>query len=139
MLDLSKPRHAQVAGKLRSSLIVWLSTVRPDGKAHLVPVWYLWDGEHVYIFSKPDQKIRNLQQNKSVMLGLDGTEGGENPIMIMGEAELLPHGEITPAMPAYEEKYAQQLAENNWTGESMGQSYTEPIKITPTKYLFFGQ
>jgi PPOX class probable F420-dependent enzyme len=139
MLDLTKPRHASVEQRLRSDVMIWLSTVRPDGKAHLVPVWFLWDGEYFYIFSKPDQKFRNLQQNKSVMLGLDDTEGGDNPIMVTGEAELLPHGEVTPAMPAYAEKYAAQLRRYNWTGESMGQEYTEAIRIRPIKALFYGK
>ncbi len=135
MLDLSNPRHTHVDERLRSDLMIWLSSVKPDGKAHLVPVWFLWDGEHVYIFSKPDQKIHNLQQNKSIMLGLDDTREGSDPILIAGEAELLPPGEVTPAMPAYEEKYAEKFARYNWTGELMGKEYTEAIKITPSKIL----
>jgi hypothetical protein len=59
--------------------------------------------------------------------------------MIAGEAELLPQGSVTPAMPAYEEKYARQLAQYKWTGESMGQEYTEPIRIKPSRFIFFGQ
>ncbi len=133
MIDTSNPRHVHVDERLRSDLMLWLSTVKPDGKAHLVPVWFLWDGAHVYIFSKPDQKVRNLQHNKSVMLGLDDTHGGDDPIMITGEAELLPPGTVSPAMPAYEEKYAAKLAEFNWTGESMGKEYSEAIRITPSK------
>lgn len=135
MLDLSNAKDRHVDERLRSDLMIWISTVKPDGGAHLVPVWFLWDGEHVYIFSKPDQKIRNLQQNKSVMLGLDDTKGGNDPIMITGTAELLPHGEVTPAMPAYEEKYAERFAQYHWTGELMGKEYSEPIRITPRKIL----
>ncbi|MEO5952982.1 MAG: pyridoxamine 5'-phosphate oxidase family protein [Chloroflexia bacterium] len=119
--------------RLRSDLMIWLSSVKPDGKAHIVPVWFLWDGTYIYIFSKPDQKIRNLQHNTSVMLGLDDTHGGDDPILITGEAELLPSGTVSPAMPAYEEKYAAKFAAFNWTGESMGKSYSEAIRITPSK------
>lgn len=133
MIDTSNPVHVHVDERLRSDLMIWLSSVKPDGKAHLVPVWFLWDGEAVYIFSKPDQKVRNIKHNTSVMLGLDDTDGGEDPIMITGEAEILPPGVISTASPAYEEKYAAKLAEFNWTGESMSKAYTEAIKITPTK------
>jgi len=115
--------------------MLWLSTVKPDGKAHLVPVWFLWDGETFLIFSKPDQKIRNLKQNTSVMLGLDDTHGGADPILFTGVAELLPPGEVTPSMPAYAEKYAARFAEYKWTGESMGKVYSEAIRITPDKLL----
>ena len=115
--------------------MLWLSTVRPDGKSHLVPVWFLWDGDTFLIFSKPDQKIRNLQHNTSVMVGLDDTKGGSDPIMFTGVAEILPSGEVTPALPAYAEKYAARFAEYGWTGEFMGKSYSEPIRITPLKLL----
>jgi PPOX class probable F420-dependent enzyme len=136
MLDLTNPRHAHVDERLRSNVIIWLSTVRPDGRPHVVPVWFLWTGEYFLIFSKPDQKIRNLKQNTAVMLGLDDTKDGDDPIMITGEATLLPHGEVTSALPAYAEKYATQLARYNWTGESMAQEYTEPIKIAPNKLIY---
>lgn len=132
-MDASNPRHVHIDERLRSDLMIWLSSVKPDGKAHLVPVWFLWDGTYIYIFSKPDQKVRNLQHNTSVMLGLDDTDMGEDPIFFAGEAELLPPGVASTNMPAYVEKYAQKLAEFNWTGESMSKSYTEAIRITPGK------
>jgi PPOX class probable F420-dependent enzyme len=134
-IDTADPKYARIDARLRSDLMLWLSTVRPDGKAHLVPVWFLWDGDTFLIFSKPDQKVRNLQHNTSVMVGLDDTDAGEDPIMFTGVAEILPPSEVTPALPAYAEKYAAKLAESGWTGESMGKSYSEPIRITPLKLL----
>jgi PPOX class probable F420-dependent enzyme len=133
LLDLSKPRHARADQRLRSELMMWISTVRPDGRPHLVPVWFLWDGERVIIFSKPDQKIRNLKQNPQVVLALDDTDGGEDVVLIDGEATLPERGTLSPAMPTYAEKYAAKLAAANWTGESMGEEYTEPIVVRPTR------
>ncbi|MEO6458138.1 MAG: pyridoxamine 5'-phosphate oxidase family protein, partial [Chloroflexia bacterium] len=120
--------------RLRNDLMIWLGTVRPDGRPHLVPVWFLWDGERILIFSKDDQKIRNLGSNKRVMLALDDTKGGDDVVMVEGEATLPERGGVTPALPAYVEKYAAKLAQFGWTGESMGREYTEPISITPTKF-----
>jgi PPOX class probable F420-dependent enzyme len=136
MLDLTNKRAAHVDARLRSDLMLWLSTVKPDGTPHIVPVWFLWDGEFFYIYSKPDQKIRNLQQNNAVMLALDDTKGGSDPIWVSGEAALLPREEALTTKPAYVSKYQTLLDRSNWTGESMAQDYTEPIKITPRK--FFG-
>ncbi len=133
-LDLSQPRHAHADERLRNDLMIWLGSVRPDGRPHLVPVWFLWDGDRILIFSKNDHKIRNLQNNQRVMLALDDTKGGDDVVMVEGEAALLERGSVTPALPAYEEKYAAKLAQFNWTGESMGREYTEPISITPTKF-----
>lgn len=40
---------------------IWLSTTRPDGRPHAVPVWYIWDGRYLYFISaRKLQKSRNL-------------------------------------------------------------------------------
>jgi PPOX class probable F420-dependent enzyme len=140
-LDLSQPSHVRADVRLRNEPIAWLGTVRPDGRPHFVPVWFLWDQATVQatvlVFSKNDQKIRNLRGNKHVVLALDNTESGDNVVVIEGEATLLEHGSVTPALPAYTEKYAIMLAQFGLTGESMGQEYTEAIRITPTVFRVY--
>ncbi|MEO8287844.1 MAG: pyridoxamine 5'-phosphate oxidase family protein [Chloroflexota bacterium] len=133
MLDLSNEKHAHIDERLRSNVILWLSSVKPDGTPHIVPVWFLWDGDTILIFSKPDQKIRNLRQNRAVMVALDDSKDGDDPIMLAGEATLLPRDEATAADPAYVAKYKSQLDSYNWTGESMSKEYSEPISIRPTR------
>jgi len=134
LLDLSKPKHMRADERLRNDLMAWLSTVRPDGRPHLVPIWFLWDGATLLVFSKNDQKIRNLQRSPQAIVALDDTEGGDDVVMIEGDVTLPERGSVTPALPAYAEKYASKLAEFGWTGESMAQEYTEPIRITPTRF-----
>jgi PPOX class probable F420-dependent enzyme len=131
--DTSKPAHVHALERLQRDIIVWLSTVRPDGRPHLVPVWFLWDGQTILIFSKPDQKIRNLRQNPAVMLGLDDTDTGEDVVLVEGTAELLAAGQAAPTLPAYAAKYTPKLTEMGWTPASMATEYTEPIRITPTR------
>jgi PPOX class probable F420-dependent enzyme len=131
--DPSKPAHIHALERLQRDIIVWLSTVRPDGRPHLVPVWFLWDGQTILIFSKPDQKIRNLRQNPAVMLGLDDTDTGEDVVLVEGTAELLAAGQAAPTLPAYAAKYTPKLTEMGWTPASMATEYTEPIRITPTR------
>ena len=60
---------------LTSEPVVWLSTVRPDGAPHLVPIWFTWDGTSLLVFSKPGaQKVRNLRANPVAMLALGEPE-----------------------------------------------------------------
>ena len=74
---------------LEKEPVVWLSTVRPDGNPHLVPIWFWWDGEAVLVFSKPNaQKVRNLRANPSVMLALGDAEEDFDVGMLRGRAEL---------------------------------------------------
>jgi len=134
-LDGSHARDAHIAQRLRDDLIVWLATVRPDGRPHLAAVWFLWDGETVLIFSKPNQKMRNLRTHPQVTLALDDTQGGDDPLVIEGTATLLPQGAITPELEAYAKKYAGQFAAMKWTPAQMAQSYTESFRITPTRFI----
>jgi len=106
MLDLTKERDAHIDERLRGELMMWLSTVRPDGRPHLVPVWFLWDGETILIFSQPNQqKLRNLQHNPDVVVALDTAGQGDDVVMIEGKAELLDDPRVSTVLPAYAEKY----------------------------------
>lgn len=138
-LDLTQERDQQVAARLRSELIIWLSTVRPDGRPQIAAVWFYWDGEYIYIFSIPNnQKVRNLRSNQNVALALEDTKGGDDPITIEGTAELLSDGSVNTTMPAYAEKYAALLASMKWTAETMAKEYSQPIRIKPTRFIAFG-
>src|SRR5207342_2058479 len=55
---------ARILRFLEQEPVVWLSTVRPDGVPHLVPIWFWWDGEALLVVSKPNaQKVLNLRAN----------------------------------------------------------------------------
>ena len=136
MLDLTKERDAHIDERLRAELMMWLSTVRADGRPHLVPVWFLWDGRSILIFSRPNQqKLLNLRHNPNVVVALDTAGQGDDTVMFEGKAELLDDPRVSAALPAYAEKYKQRLALYGWTGEAMAQDYSQAIRITPTKFF----
>ncbi len=138
MLDLSRPEYAHAAERLRDDPMIWLSSVRPDGRPHIVPVWFLWDGTAVVIFSKPDnQKIRNLRQNANVVLALDDTHTGADVVMIEGQAELVSDASVTAATPAFAAKYADRIARLFGDPQGMVASYSQAIRVTPTKLLSY--
>src|SRR5437762_2879542 len=88
-LDLNDAKEARWAGRLRDDLIVWFTSVRADGRPHSFPVWFWWDGATILVYSRPGQKIRNIQQNPAVVLTVDDTKGGEDVVIIEGQAELV--------------------------------------------------
>jgi nitroimidazol reductase NimA-like FMN-containing flavoprotein (pyridoxamine 5'-phosphate oxidase superfamily) len=52
--------------RLRDDPVVWLSSVQADGRPHLVPVWFHWDGERIVAFSKPNaRKVENLRDSRA--------------------------------------------------------------------------
>jgi PPOX class probable F420-dependent enzyme len=130
MSEVSFNEH--VTARLHAEPIIWLSSVRPDGRPHLVPVWFLWDGSTILIFSKADQKIRNIRQNQHVSLALNANDHGEDIVIIDGLAAIS-SGDASPAMPAYTAKYAELLVRLGYSGEQMGEVYNQVIRVTPTK------
>ena len=65
-----------IDAQLRAHRSVWLSTTRPDGRPHAMPVWYWWDGTALYfITARTTQKARNLaSSNQVVVHGWDGDD-----------------------------------------------------------------
>ena len=131
LIDLADPKGRRIDELLRTEIIAWFATVRPDGRPHLAPVWFLWEGDGILVFSKPGVKVNNLKHNARVSLGIGDAHGSN--VLIEGEATLLNPGEITTAMPPYAEKYADYFNQYGWTGESMSKEYSQPIRIRVTK------
>src|SRR5439155_22006403 len=74
------------------------------GRPDAVPVWFWWDGEHVYFSTKADsRKARNLTQRPHVVVH---NGDGADPIIIKGEAQAVDDaGELERIDRAYAEKY----------------------------------
>ena len=63
--------RASILDALEHEQVVWLSTTRPDGGPHVVPLWFVWDGRSIVAFSKPHaQKVRNLRADPRVMVAV---------------------------------------------------------------------
>ena len=138
MLDLTDSKGAHIDQRLRAEPIIWLSSVRPDGRPHLVPVWFLWDGAAMLIFSKPAaQKVRNLRHNPQVVLALDSADEGEDVVLLEGRAELLGDGAPRSTLPQYAEKYAALMTRIGITAASMAAEYTQAIRVTIDRLVEF--
>ena len=55
--EMSVFLQPHVEERLRSNEMIWLVTVRRDGRPHSIPVWFLWESATLLIFSK-----RNAQK-----------------------------------------------------------------------------
>jgi PPOX class probable F420-dependent enzyme len=121
---------------LESEPIVWLSTVRPDGTPHLVPIWFSWDGERLFVASKPEaRKVRNLRENPKLMLALGEPDDDFDVGLVEAEAEL--PGETTEELlPAgHFDKYRERMAMIGLDEATYVRQYSQPILIKPTRFL----
>ncbi|MBZ0289932.1 MAG: TIGR03618 family F420-dependent PPOX class oxidoreductase [Anaerolineae bacterium] len=66
---------------------IWISTTRPDGRPHAVPVWYWWDGRNIYFMtSQNSQKARNLALQPAIVVHAGD---GDDTIILEGTAAVV--------------------------------------------------
>jgi len=132
---LSAERRARVDGRLQTNLMAWLTTVGPDGRPDTVPVWFLLrDDGLILLYSQPGKrKLRNLDGNPNVALGLDVTDIGRDVIRIEGTATRAPDEPPADRVPAYASKYAERIGAIFGTVEHFAAVFSEPILVTPTR------
>ena len=135
LTQLSDEGRQHVEARLRSNLMIWLTTVSPSGRPDSVPVWFLLrDDETLLVYSQPGKpKLRNIRANPNVALGLDVTDIGRDVIRLAGLAQ---HDTTIPPAhryPAYVAKYAERIGAMFDTPERFGELFSSPIVITPMR------
>jgi PPOX class probable F420-dependent enzyme len=127
---------ARIVRFLEEEPVVWLSTVQADGRPHLVPTWFWWDGEALLVFSKPDaRKVANLRANPAVMLGLGDAERDFDIGLVEARAELLDRPTSVVLPVAHLQKYAALLGTIGLTPAEYATTYSQVIRIVPRGFL----
>jgi PPOX class probable F420-dependent enzyme len=128
------PFGERVARRLRDEPIIWLTTVGADGTPHPNPVWFLWDGDSVLVYSLTSAvRNRNIQRDPHVALNFDGNGQGGDIIVITGEAHTSPNEPPADKNAEYVAKYKDRIARSFGTPANFGAKYGTAIRITPTK------
>lgn len=115
----------EALSRLEQSQIIWLASIRPDGRPHLVPVWYVWASQKIYIcIDASSVKANNLQTNPLISIAL---EDGSRPVICEGRA--------SPAIsPWDDEVIAGFIKKYDWD-ITQDDQYTLLVEITPLKWL----
>jgi PPOX class probable F420-dependent enzyme len=124
---------------LRDDPVLWLGSVQRDGRPHLVPVWFHWDGERIVAFSKPHaRKVDNLRDQPRVMLAV-GTPGPDFEVELIEATAELPDRSATELMPeGFGAKYRELLHRADLTVQRFAEVYSQPIVLRPTRFLGYG-
>jgi PPOX class probable F420-dependent enzyme len=66
-----------------------VGTIRPDGSAHVTPVWVDYDGEHVIFNTAVGRaKYRYLQRDPRVTIEVQNLENPYEYVLVSGRAEM---------------------------------------------------
>jgi PPOX class probable F420-dependent enzyme len=120
--------------RLNSESIGWLTTVSAGGQPQSSPVWFLWDGESLWLRSQAQAgKVRNINANPRVALHLADDGYGGNVITIEGSASV--ESELpAQVLEAYFAKYGEAVRTAlQTTPEQLAADYPTTIRITPTR------
>ena len=132
-IDSSTEFGQRVDQHLQNDQVVWLTTVGPDQTPQPSPVWFLWDGDTLLVYSQPGTpKLRNIGQHPRVSLNFNSTPTGGDVIVMTGDAWQDTEAPAAKDHPAYAEKYARGIAEIGMTPETFAQAYSVPVRIRPT-------
>ena len=140
-IDTSDPKQQAADKKLREQQITWFTTVGPDGRPHSVPVWFLWDGSKVHIFSEPNtKKIRNLEHSSAVTLSLETGDTGGSVVIIDGTAEISDRDTaawLGTIGSDYQAKYRDGLKGMGQSMDQMAAQFNQAIIVTPTRFYIW--
>lgn len=115
----------EFTSRLQAARNIWFANVRPDGRPHLTPVWFVWHDAALYVCIEPEGvKGRNIQTNPQVALAL---EDGTHPIICEGTASPV-------SQPWPPEVVAQFQSKYDWN-ITTDKRYRLLVKVTPQKWL----
>lgn len=125
--------NSQFAAQIRSAYFAWFTTVRADGMPQPTPVWFIWEKDTFLVYSMPTaQKVQNIRKNPRVALSFAGDEQANEYVVVMGEAVIDEQAPPANQVSAYLDKYREGIKDIQMTPESMAQTFSTAIRITPT-------
>jgi PPOX class probable F420-dependent enzyme len=96
------------AQRLTRARNYWVATVRPDGSAHVMPVWGMWDDSELWFTSGArSRKARNLAADPRCVVT---TEDAADPVVIEGTARIVTEpASLRRVIDLMNEKYATDI------------------------------
>lgn len=110
--------------RLAQSDCSWVSTVRPDGRAHLAPMWHVWHQGRIYLVTPENSvKTANITQHPSVSISHPDPS---NVIVIEGEARIA-NEKKEILQPLFQAKYDWNILTDT--------QYQTVVEIVPLKLM----
>jgi PPOX class probable F420-dependent enzyme len=73
---------------LERPLFAHLATIRPDGRPQVNPMWFCWDGEHLFFTNtKTRHKYKNVTANPEVAISINDPEQPYRYLEVRGTVE----------------------------------------------------
>ena len=119
---------ADLMAKFAESDACWFGSVRPDGRAHLAPIWHILYEDRIYVVTgSKSVRARNIRSNPQVSLSLPDPM---TVFIVEGVARPAPEREQA-LQPLFLAKYAWDI--------SSDAGYDLIIEVRPSKAMAWGE
>ena len=134
---MARPLHPEVEEFVRRANVAALATVRPDGRPHVTPVWYDFDGQEFTVSSfRGTQKLTNVSRKGFAALCIYTQELPYRSVIVQGTARV-----GSPIDSVWRERVA-----SRYLGDAAGRRYVHDtadwdvvaIHIRPIKWTTEG-
>ncbi len=113
--------------KLTTAEAVWFGSTRPDGRAHLAPIWHVWHNQRAYVVTQPNSvRARNIALQPAVSLALPDPM---SVLIVEGTAQPVPE-QVADLRPLFRAKFNWDIATDA--------DYGLIIEVTPRKIMAWG-
>ena len=136
-IDSTDEAGERAVRRLLDERIGWLTTVAADGTPQASPIWFLWDGDEILLYSLDSPRVRNLKSHPRVSLNLDGNGLGGDIVIVEGTARIDSEAPAAAENAEYLVKYKPVMAGHGWTPEWFAGRYSVPIRIRPTRFRYW--
>lgn len=135
MIDFNSEIGKEAKRLLDGEYVVWLTTVGSDLTPQPRPVWFIWDGDAVLIYSKPTAaKLKHIAQHPKVALHFNADYEANNSVLVVtGTAIANPAAPSALSVPAYMAKYTEGIGNIGMKPESFAKTYSVAIRVTPER------
>jgi PPOX class probable F420-dependent enzyme len=97
---------------LERPLYAHLATIRPDGTPQVNPMWFLWDGEHLFFTNtKTRYKYRNVTVNPEVAISIVDPEHPYRYLEVRGTVDRIDADPTGAFFLTLAERYGMHLAD----------------------------
>jgi PPOX class probable F420-dependent enzyme len=124
----------QIERHLISDQVAWLTTVTSTGRPTPRPVWFVWDGSAITVYSvNGGAKLRHIAVNDSVALHFNSTPGGGDVVVISGHARIVRDAPPPSRFPGLLDKYMPAVESMGREPSWFDENYRTAIHITPDR------
>jgi nitroimidazol reductase NimA-like FMN-containing flavoprotein (pyridoxamine 5'-phosphate oxidase superfamily) len=141
------PRSADALTTLRRLFrdvpVAHVATLEPDGSPHVVPLWFVWLEDALYLTSRRGTRVEaNLGRGGAVSASIDrGVNWAEHQgVLVRGPAEVLPpdHSSVKRALSAWFDKYAERLSGSGFAIYTRDVEHPVVARLEPLRVSTWG-